>query len=130
MEENSESNNQNSDGGDKENNLKRKQGSTRATIQHKWTDEQINKLIEAVEERQPIWNQAEKAYHNRNTKDLLWKEICEDVFQQQIDSSEIVSKWNNLRVQFRTYDSKYNGTKSGQAYAPKQKWQFYDALQF
>lgn len=103
---------------------------TRATIQHKWEEEDINQLIGAVEERQPLWNPAQKEHSNRNTVKMLWNEVYEDVFKQKFDAGEIICKWNNLRVQWRTYDAKYKGTKSGQAYAPKQKWQFFDSLQF
>lgn len=102
----------------------------RTPISHKWLDEEIQKLIESVEERPPLWNPLEKQYKNRPVKDALWRETSEIVFNNEIDESEAITKWNNLRVQFKSYDTKYKSTKSGQAYIPKTKWQFYDQMNF
>lgn len=102
----------------------------RVVLNHKWIEEEIRNLIDAVESRPPLWDTLNAQYKNRSAKDLLWKEISESVFKDEIPHNEIHTKWDNLRVQFNRCDIDIQSTKSGQGAENKKKWLYYDALSF
>lgn len=66
-----------------------------------WSDNEMFKLISCVE-----------------CMPMLW-----------IDN-ELMAKWSNMCIQYRSYFAKYRKTKSGQGASESVKWKFYDATDF
>lgn len=82
-------------------------------VAHEWSDGEIIKLIESVEMKPELWKCNHVAYKNRNKKDSAWRDIEENVFNSVIRVQDIQTKWNNLRVQYKSYAAKYKNKPSG-----------------
>ena len=81
------------------------------TTKSVWTDQDVQKLIDLVEERYVLWDTTHKEYHDRSKK----SEALEDIADQLgINQNAVLSKWRNLRGQFGREVNKVNRTKSGQ----------------
>lgn len=99
-------------------------------IAHEWTEHEINELIQAVETKPELWKSSHESYKNRNKKDAAWRDIEENVFDSDIKLAEITTKWNNLRVQYKTYAVKYKTKPSGSGRGIINKWKHFDAMNF
>lgn len=67
-------------------------------LQHIWTSEQTERLIEAVELRPGTWDYLTKEYRDRNLREALWQEVASEL---ELTRSEVTTKWNSLRCSFR-----------------------------
>lgn len=97
---------------------RRKRVQNRAKISHVWTHEEIVKLISEVEVRPCIWNAANKEYKNRFKRDTAWQEVLSEI-GEKYPIDELMSKWQNLRTQFRNSVTSAKKIKSGQATSNK-----------
>lgn len=108
---------------------KRKRVQNRAKITHTWTHEEIVKLISEVEVRPCIWNVASKDYKNRFLRDTAWQNISTEM-SNKFPVEELLSKWQNLRTQFRNAAANIKHTKSVQAASNKPHWKYYSQMLF
>lgn len=63
-----------------------------------WTPESVQKLIDAVEQHESLWNVKSQTYKNRDAKENAWSEVAAAV---DSDKTEALIKWNSLRVTYR-----------------------------
>ena len=77
---------------------------------YKWTDEEVEKLIDLYEERPCLWDISDRAYSKRPEEKAL-SEIKEEL---EIDRSIIQAKWKSLRAQYGREMAEEHKTKSGQ----------------
>ena len=57
---------------------------------------------------------------------MVWKSIAYDTSEGVMAVEEVIAKWSNDRIQFKSYDAKLKKTKSGQETADvKSSWKFY-----
>ena len=95
----------------------------------KWSNCEINRLIELLEERSCLWDVFDKNYHIREIREKAVREI-----ELELDTPvpEIKAKIMSLRSQLGREIAKMNKTKSGQStselYRPS--WVFWERLQF
>lgn len=120
------------DDADAENTNRRGNGNKRSRpkVSIKWNDDNIFKLITAVESYEELWDPSSQIYKNRTAKDSAWREIHENLFNSEIGLTELISKWNNIRIQFRSYRSKLSLKKSGSGTDDSPKWKFWNAMLF
>lgn len=95
-----------------------------------WTDENILKLIGAVELEECLWNAGNCDYKNKIKRMCLWRDISERDFSGNYSADDLLAKWTNIRIQFKTQVSKNKMTKSGQGTEAKREWKFYQAMKF
>lgn len=100
------------------------------TVLHEWNDSEINNLISAVETKVELWKSNHELYKNKLKKDAAWRDISENVFDSKLSSSELNTKWSNLRVQYKTYAAKYKLKPSGSGAQTINKWKFFDCMSF
>lgn len=94
-----------------------------------WTDEEVFKLIACVELQPPLWNAGDAKYKNRIERNKIWNEMSENEFESKFDAEQLLAKWTNVRIQYRSYAAKK--TKSGQeAEAPAINWKFFSSMAF
>lgn len=93
-----------------------------------WTDDEVFKLITCVESRPALWNPGDGKYKNRVERTKLWNEISENEFVSKYDGSQLLNKWSNVRIQYRSYASKK--TKSGQEAEAPINWKFFSSMAF
>lgn len=77
-----------------------------------------------------LWNAKDEKYRNKIERQSAWKHISEADFDGKFNDTELMAKWSNMRIQYRSYFSKYRKTKSGQGASAPVKWKFYEALDF
>lgn len=95
-----------------------------------WTDTDIFKLISCVEALPMLWNAGDAKYRNKIDRQSAWKEMSETNFDNKFSATELMAKWSNIRIQYRSYDSKLRKTKSGQGAVEQVKWKFFDVMSF
>lgn len=96
-----------------------------------WPEEATVKLISAVESQEALWNPSIKAYRNRSLRDSIWTSIAANNLGGQFAVDEVVAKWSNLRVQFRSCETRLKTTKSGQgANENSVHWKFFKSMLF
>ena len=105
---------------------------TKETIKNgkkKWTDDEIQDLIELLEEKPCLWDIFSKEYTKGEVKERAYAELAE-----HFDSSPATAKAkiNALRTQLGREMAKESKTKSGLATDEKyvSKWMFYEQLKF
>ena len=62
----------------------------------KWSEDEVDELIDMLEERVCLWDVFSKEYHNRNKREKAFEEMEE---QLQISTGEIKTKIAGLRAQ-------------------------------
>ena len=99
------------------------------TTKSVWTDQDVQKMIDLVEERYVLWDTTHKEYHDRRKKSEALEEIAD---QLGINQNAVLSKWRNLRGQFGREVNKVNRTKSGQGTDERYRstWRYFDQLTF
>ncbi|XP_055524911.1 uncharacterized protein LOC129718289 isoform X3 [Wyeomyia smithii] len=95
-----------------------------------WSDEETAKLISCVKYLPVLWNVREKKYRNKIARQNAWKKISENAFDRKFNDSELMAKWANMRIQYRSYFTKYGKTKSGHGDNNPVKWKFYETMHF
>ena len=95
----------------------------------KWTDEEIEKLIDLYEENPCLWDIFDKSYQKRDVKERATAYIAEDLNR---DVTDIKAKWNAIRGQFGRELNKALASKSGQSTAELyvSQWTFWERLQY
>lgn len=95
-----------------------------------WSEEKILKLIASVEVEECLWNAGNSDYKNKLKRMELWRQISERDFNSTYTADDLLAKWTNIRIQFKTQAAKKKVTKSGQGVEPKREWKFYQAMKF
>ena len=95
----------------------------------KWTEFEIDTLIEMLEERVCLWDVTCKAYHMRDKREKAYTEIKEAL---DISVVDIKTKITSLRAQLGREINKVRKKKSGQAATDnyESNWVFWEKLQF
>lgn len=106
---------------------KRKQNRKVSVPPDVWDDDNITKLIAAVETHSCLWNAGNVEYKNRPIRDSAWKSIATDF---DISVQQLMVKWQSLRNQYRTALSNAKKTKSGQAANRPPQWKFLSQMAF
>lgn len=106
--------------------VKKRQVKPKVTAE--WSDNDIFKLISCVEVLPMLWNASNEKYRNKIERQSAWKNMSELDFESRFTGEELLAKWNNIRIQYRSYLSKK--TKSGQAAQDHIKWKFYPVMEF
>lgn len=99
-------------------------------VSSEWSDEEMFKLIECVEGYPMLWNAKDIKYRNKVDRQSAWKEMESNVFDGKFSAGEIMAKWSNMRIQYRSYDAKIRKTKSGQGAVEQVRWKFFNAMDF
>lgn len=107
---------------------KPRRSSKKPKVVSEWSETEVFKLISCVREHSALWDTRDSQYRNKHERSKLWDEISENEFYSKFEGAELVAKWSNLRIQFRSYAAKKR--KSGQATPPPIYWKFYAAMQF
>lgn len=107
-----------------------KKRQTKPKVSSDWSDDDIFKLITCVELVPMLWNAKDEKYRNKFERQSAWKHMSEVDFEGKFSDSELLAKWSNIRIQYRSYYSKYQKTKSGQETDEPVKWKFYEAIDF
>lgn len=95
-----------------------------------WTNDDIFKLISCVKSVKMLWNAKDEKYRNKIERKSAWKQISDADFDRKFSDTELMAKWTNMRIQYRSYFAKYRKTKSGQGKDESIKWKFYEAMDF
>ena len=77
----------------------------------KWTEPEIDQLIDLLEEKDCLWDVRKKDYHLRNKRERAFEEM-RDILD--IDVAEIKAKITSLRAQLGREIAKTKAKKSGQ----------------
>ena len=95
----------------------------------KWSEEELDELIDLLEERVCLWDVFNKEYHNRDRRDRALKEIEEKL---GISAGEIKTKIAGLRAQLGRELTKTKAKRSGQATSEcyRSQWIYWERLQF
>lgn len=101
-------------------------------VEAEWTDPEIFKMINCVECLPLLWNAKDEKYKNRVARNSAWNDMSELDFDSKFTDHELQAKWTNLRIQYRSYLSKNQKTKSGQGAEDHItcKWKFFEAMKF
>lgn len=87
--------------------------SSKRTICIEWDDNNIAKLINAVEPHVCIWDTGVKDFHDHTKRDNAWRDIS-DVFLNTVPGDQLRLKWSSLRNNWRKAYINSHKTKSGQ----------------
>ena len=95
----------------------------------KWSDEDIDNLIDLYEVNPCLWDIFDKSYQKRDVKEKVLAAIAEEL---DVEINEIKGKWNAIRGQFGRELHKVKTSKSGQSADDLyvNQWVFWDKLQF
>lgn len=99
-------------------------------VSSEWSDIEIFKLISCVECVPMLWNARDLKYRNKIERQSAWKQISENEFDKKFTDNELMAKWSNMRIQYRSYFAKYRKGKFGQGANEAVKWEFFDAMDF
>lgn len=93
-----------------------------------WSQEEITKLIEAVEERRALCDKSLEEYKHPSLS--AWEEVAETIGHGTPD--ECKAKWTNLRVSFNVHLAKHRSKKSGQGTDESIKivWKYFNSMLF
>lgn len=95
-----------------------------------WTEENVLKLIACVELEECLWNAGNPEYKNKIKRMGIWRQISDQEFDGAYTADDLLAKWTNIRIQFKTQATKKKATKSGQATEAKRDWKYYQAMKF
>ena len=98
--------------------------------EEKWTDEDIEMLINFYKENPLLWDISLQEYRNRDSRRLAFKKLSELLNKTE---EECKKQWHSLRVQFnknctRHESSKKSGSGTDEVFTPS--WKFYDIMLF
>lgn len=102
--------------------------SKKPKVVSEWSDTEVFKLITCVQEHSALWDAGDIQYRNKHERTKLWNEMSENEFGSKLRGTELLAKWSNLRIQYRSYATKKR--KYGQAAPPPIHWKFFSAMQF
>ena len=95
----------------------------------RWSNGDIEHLIDLFEEKKSLWDAYYKAYHNREKRERAINEISETL---HITAADVKCKLLALRSQLGRENAKVHKTKSGQGrdelYIPS--WKYWERLPF
>ncbi|XP_054282081.1 transcription factor Adf-1-like [Macrosteles quadrilineatus] len=102
-------------------------------------DDKVDKLIDEVEARPPLYKKSLKEYSDIILKKKLWEEVCEAVVdnwgtlqtkEKANEGTNIKKRWDSLRTCFARELRAQTNTKSGQAASKRRKYVYFDRLLF
>ncbi|XP_049855907.1 uncharacterized protein LOC126336358 [Schistocerca gregaria] len=85
------------------------------------------KLISLVHERRSLWHPEDANYHNRDVARSLWFEIATLL---ETTSSNVKSKWQNLRDTYRRELAKNNPPTGSASVGSFSKWKYFHQMNF
>ncbi|XP_058812570.1 uncharacterized protein LOC131677055 isoform X1 [Topomyia yanbarensis] len=94
-----------------------------------WCSDAIIKLIFAVRDKQLLWNPEHSDHMSKLKRDAVWKEIAHEVFDDQYEADQLVAKWNNLRIQFKSYWAKHRRSWADRG-GKQISWKYYKPMLF
>lgn len=97
-------------------------------VRSRWSDDDIFKLISRVKYVPMLWNAKDKKYRNKVERQAAWKLISKVDFNGRFKVSELVAKWSNLRIQYRSYCLKRQESTSG--HGANIQWKFFEPMNF
>ncbi|XP_069622390.1 uncharacterized protein [Ranitomeya imitator] len=98
----------------------------------------VDRLIEEVREREPLWNMADHSHADQFVTRRLWEQICENVVdnwedleprQQTRARERVMKRWRSLRDRFKREFNKEMKAPSGSR-RRRSKYQYGRALSF
>ncbi|XP_017870569.1 PREDICTED: uncharacterized protein LOC108618880 [Drosophila arizonae] len=95
-------------------------------IQHNWKEEEINRLIAAVEMEPSIWMEGPLQY--KSARKHCWNAVVAQLAIADVDVNEAKTKWSSLRVTFRLNLSKMNNASSTNGNAVV--WRYFNQMSF
>lgn len=98
--------------------------------EEKWTDEDIEMLINFYKENPLLWDISLQEYRNRDSRRMAFKKLGELLNKTE---EECKKQWHSLRVQFnknctRHESSKKSGTGTDEVFTPS--WKFFYSMLF
>ena len=95
----------------------------------RWTEPEIDQLIDLLEEKDCLWDVNKKDYHLRNKRERAFEEMRNIL---DIDVAEIKAKITSLCPQLGREIAKTKAKKSGRGLGEnyKSSWIYFDGLQF
>lgn len=98
-------------------------------IQHEWKDDEVVRLIAAVEKYRALWDAGSADY--KLPKIDLWHAVANEV-GNNVDTGEVKIKWASLRVTFKVNLSKLRDKKSGQGTSDSSivTWKYFNQMMF
>ncbi|XP_068752661.1 uncharacterized protein [Montipora capricornis] len=100
-----------------------------------WPDRVVTLLLEAVREKESLWNTKSEAYKNRNVKKAQYEEVLQVIKEElpDVDLASLKGKIQSLRTFYREEVRKIKksqGTGSGASDVYVSKWKFFDECSF
>ncbi|XP_045762993.1 uncharacterized protein LOC123865802 [Maniola jurtina] len=91
----------------------------------------MEQFIEVVKQFPVLWNTQLKDYHNLIKKDVVWKQIVEEISNPDIpDVKTAKNEWKKLRDSHRESLKRMKASTSGQAASPANNWKYAELLEF
>lgn len=91
-------------------------------IESEWTPSDVKMLIQLVEQRELLWDSSKANHKDSKMREKSFRVIAEALNRSLADCK---AKWDNLRAQYRGYQSKANQNTNISI-----KWQYFDSLGF
>lgn len=106
----------------------KKKKAQKPKVVSEWSENDVFKLIACVQEHPALWDARDSQYRNKQERAKLWDEMSKNEFQSKYAGAELLAKWSNTRIQFRSYSNKK--PKSGDAAPAPVNWKYFSAMQF
>ncbi|XP_034486611.1 uncharacterized protein LOC117791073 [Drosophila innubila] len=91
-------------------------------VESEWTPSDVKMLIQLVEQRELLWDSSKANHKDSKMREKSFRVIAEALNRSLADCK---AKWDNLRAQYRGYQS-----KASQNTSISIKWQYFDSLGF
>ncbi|CAH1106913.1 unnamed protein product [Psylliodes chrysocephalus] len=99
-------------------------------VSMEWTDDDVFKLITCVESVPMLWYAKDRKYCNKVERVAAWQHMSEVDFNSKFTDADLIAKWSNIRIQYRSYFAKSRKTKFCQGAQEEVKWKFYQVMNF
>ncbi|XP_077155907.1 uncharacterized protein LOC143818621 isoform X1 [Ranitomeya variabilis] len=93
----------------------------------------VDRLIEEVREREPLWNMADRRHADTHVTRRLWEEVCQNVLprredlhpqQQSTECGKVRKRWRSLRDRFKREFNLEMQAPSGSAGRRRTKYKY------
>ncbi|KAL7728299.1 hypothetical protein ACLKA6_007401 [Drosophila palustris] len=91
-------------------------------VESEWTPSDVNMLIRLVEQRELLWDSSKANHKDSKMREKSFRVIAEALQRSLADCR---AKWDNLRAQYRGYQSKASHNANVSI-----KWQYFESLRF
>ncbi|XP_073439458.1 uncharacterized protein [Dendrobates tinctorius] len=99
----------------------------------------VDRLIEEVREREPLWNMADRRHADTHVTRRLWEEVCQNLLprweylqprQQTQECDRVRKRWRSLRDRFKREFNQEMRAPSGSAGQRRTRYKYSRALSF